>query len=77
MEQECIICLEELINDIVVLSCPHKNHYHYKCLQEWINTNNTFTKICTICDENVEILNIINEIPEKPISKLFSCCVIL
>ena len=39
MVQECIICLEELKTDIAVLSCIHKNHYHYKCLQEWINQN--------------------------------------
>jgi hypothetical protein len=76
MDQECIICLEELKTDIAVLSCIHKNHYHYKCLQEWINTNNTLTQICSICEDNVEIINIINEEPEKKPS-LFSCCSIL
>ena len=76
MEQECIICLEELKTDIVVLSCIHKNHYHYKCLQQWINQNNTLSKICTICEEDVEIINIINEVPEKK-PKIFSCCNIL
>ena len=78
MENECIICLEELIDNIVVLSCPHKNHYHYDCLIKWIQQNNTLTKICTICDTDVEIINIIN--PSNPSQKkknIFNCCTIL
>jgi len=73
MEEECIICLEPLIYNIVVLSCPHKKHYHYKCLKDWIRTSNTLTKICTICDDDVEILNIFN-IKESKKKKLFGCC---
>ena len=36
MDNECIICLEELNDDIVVLSCPHSEMYHYTCLKTWI-----------------------------------------
>jgi hypothetical protein len=79
MENECIICLDELIDNIVVLSCPHKNHYHYDCLIKWIQQKNTLTKICTICDTYVEIENIINPkdtyTPKK--SYIFNCCNIL
>jgi hypothetical protein len=78
MENECIICLDELIYNIVVLSCPHKNHYHYECLKKWIQQNNTLTKICTICDTPVEIENIINPSDLSPPKvSIFSCCNIL
>jgi hypothetical protein len=78
MENECIICFEELIDNIVVLSCPHKNHYHYDCLIKWIKQNNTLTKICTICDTPVEIENIINQTDSNPPKvSIFSCCNIL
>ena len=30
---ECIICLEDLKNNIVVLDCNHI--YHYSCIQHW------------------------------------------
>ena len=72
---ECVICLEPVVNDIVVLSCIHKNNYHYECLKKWINRGSTLTKICSICDENVEILNIINPIEKEKKNK--KCCTIL
>jgi len=81
MDNECIICLEELDDDIVVLSCPHSGMYHYTCLKQWINSQNLTNKICTICDNDVEILNIINEpIEHRPFkinNGFFSCCSIL
>ena len=77
MENECIICLEELTDNIVVLSCPHKNHYHYDCLINWIKQKNTLTKICTICDIDVEIENIINPIIVEKKKSIFNCCNIL
>jgi len=79
MENECVICLEELNSNIAVLSCIHKNNYHYDCLIKWIEQNNTLTKICAICDEDVEIVNIINEKKETKEKKtsLFGCCTIL
>ena len=30
---ECIICLEDLKENIVVLDCKHR--YHYYCIQQW------------------------------------------
>ena len=81
MDNECIICLEELNDDIVILSCPHSGMYHYTCLKTWIKEKKLTNKICTICDDEVEILNIINEpIPHRPFkinNKFFSCCSIL
>ena len=77
MENECIICLEELKDNIVVLSCHHKNHYHYDCLKKWIKQKNTLTKICTICYTDVEILNIINPTIEEKKKPIFNCCYIL
>jgi hypothetical protein len=74
MKNECIICLEELNDDIVELSCIHIHNYHYECLQKWIKQTNTFTKICPICDSDVEIINIINPKIEK---KRNVCCTIL
>ena len=56
MNHECIICLEPLNNNIAILSCNHKYHYH--CIQQWISKKNSLTKICTICEHNVEIINI-------------------
>ena len=73
MEEECIICFEPLKFNIVILSCSHKNHYHYKCLEDWIKQRDTLTKICTICDIDVEILNIKN-IKELKKKKKFLCC---
>ena len=60
MENECLICLENLDNNIVVLSCPHKKHYHYNCLLAWIIKAKCFTKPCLLCNNNVEIINILN-----------------
>jgi len=79
MENECIICLEELKDNIVVLSCSHKNHYHYDCLINWIKQKNTLTNICTICDTPVEIVNIKNQTDSYPPKKvsIISCCNIL
>lgn len=56
---ECIICFENLnCDNIALLSCGHK--YHYKCIQNWINSKKTLTNICPVCNEgkNVEIINI-------------------
>ena len=61
MDNECIICLEEMIDEVAVLSCGHK--YHFSCLSDWSNSNNnTFNKLCTICrDTDTEIVNVISK----------------
>ena len=67
-EDECMICLEPLKNNVAVLSCGHK--YHYRCIQQWSNKIKTYTKLCSVCDTDVEILNILNPpIMEKIPSK--------
>lgn len=59
MDNECIICFDNLNKyDFCILSCNHKYHYH--CLKKWIENKNTLTKICPICENNVEITNIIS-----------------
>lgn len=54
--EECMICLEPLNNEVAEISCSHK--YHYKCIKEWIKTNNNILKACCICEKNTEIINI-------------------
>ena len=59
-DTECLICLEDLDNySIVQLSCNHR--YHYNCLKSWIKQKKNKYKICTICNDDVEIITIYNE----------------
>lgn len=58
MDDECMICLEPLDIDVAVLSCGHK--YHFRCIQQWSKKIKTFTKLCSVCDKDVEIVNILN-----------------
>lgn len=56
-DTECLICLEEFeLSPVAVLSCNHK--YHFNCLAKWINTKKNKYNICTVCNKNVEIVNI-------------------
>jgi hypothetical protein len=56
-DTECLICLEEFeLSPIAVLSCNHK--YHFNCLTKWINTRTNKYNICTVCNKNVEIVNV-------------------
>ena len=57
-ENECMICLEEMKDNIAVLSCGHK--YHFECITAWANKKKDLYKICTVCPQNNEIINIIN-----------------
>ena len=47
--QECVICLENMNNnDIIVLTeCFHM--YHKKCINDWFMISN----ICPICDKKI------------------------
>ena len=58
MDDECMICLEPLDTYVAVLSCGHK--YHFQCIQQWSKKIKTFTKLCSVCDKDVEIINILN-----------------
>lgn len=58
MDDECMICLEPLDTDVALLSCGHK--YHFQCIQQWSKKIKTFTKLCSVCDKDVEIVNILN-----------------
>ena len=57
-ENECMICLEEMEDNIAVLSCGHK--YHFECITAWANKKKDMYKICTVCPQNNEIINIIS-----------------
>lgn len=63
--EECLICLEELENEICVLSCNHK--YHFDCLKNWIEKTNSNSNICCICEKRCEIINVfnLNETPKQ------------
>ena len=43
---ECVICLDNMIKgeNVIIIKCGHK--YHTKCLNEWFLRK----KICPICD---------------------------
>lgn len=56
--EECMICLEPLNNEIAEISCSHK--YHYKCIEKWMKTNKSFLRACCVCEDNTEIINILN-----------------
>ena len=57
-ENECMICLEEMKDNIAVLSCGHR--YHFECITAWANKKKDLYKICTVCPQNNEIINIIS-----------------
>ena len=56
--EECMICLEPLNNEIAEVSCSHL--FHYKCIEKWLNTNKNILRACCVCENNTEIVNIIN-----------------
>lgn len=60
--QECIICLD-IINekqniDLNIFSekCEHKNSYHDKCINNWINdcVKNKITPSCPLCRNDIK-----------------------
>ena len=54
---ECVICLEDLKENIVILNCKHR--YHYSCLQRWFIKKKSLS--CPMCRGESEIINILNE----------------
>ena len=56
-KEECLICLEILDGEISESSCGHI--YHYQCIQDWIKKKGSH-RCCCICENNTEIVNIIN-----------------
>jgi hypothetical protein len=61
-ENDCLICFEDLDSkDKAVLSCNHV--IHYSCLQEWIKRKKKITQLCPICNNDGEIINIIDATP--------------
>lgn len=61
-ETECLICLEDLDSkDKAILSCKHI--MHYDCLRTWINKKQNVSRLCPICNNRGEIINIIEAKP--------------
>ena len=56
--EECLICFENLENEICLLSCNHK--FHLSCIKNWISKTNSYSNICCICEKRCEIINISN-----------------
>ena len=84
-EDECFICLEILEGEIAEVSCGHIFHYH--CIQDWIKKKGSH-RSCCICEQNTEIVNIVNFENPKPFQirnkkknkqnkKICNCCQIL
>lgn len=48
-DQNCSICLSEMIDDIIKIKCNHK--FHDRCLDKWIENKNE----CPICRRHIEI----------------------
>ena len=47
---ECIICMDNLNNNLMTTNCGHK--FHKKCLIRWLKNNKTYhgtTGSCPIC----------------------------
>ena len=61
-DNDCLICFEDLDSkDKAVLSCNHV--IHYSCLQQWIKKRKNISQICPICNNDGEIINIIDAKP--------------
>jgi hypothetical protein len=80
-KEECLICLEILDGEISESSCGHI--YHYQCIQDWIKKKGSH-RCCCICENNTEIVNIINfnnsfdDFKKKEVvKKKCLCCIIL
>lgn len=66
---ECHICLELLEGEgeVVELSCSHI--FHYDCIKNWINKNKKNNKVCCICENDTEIINIFDNM-SQPIKNI-------
>ena len=49
----CSICLEDLINKIMITSCNHR--FHEKCIKNYVKHNNDIERnsLCPICKGDV------------------------
>ena len=78
-DNDCIICLDKLDKNIVILSWKHR--YHYNCIQTWMRKKGDKNKICAICNEDNEIVNIekyeSNREEEYDPLENYNCCTIL
>ncbi len=63
--EECSICLDNLTNEVCLLSCGH--YFHYNCLGQWIfKCKNSRKAInCPLCKQEFEITNIIFHLDKK------------
>ena len=60
VNNECVFCLENLNKyDNAEISCGHI--FHYKCIQDWVTKTHNPNKLCPLCNDNGEIVNIIDK----------------
>ena len=55
-QEDCCICLDDLIGEICILTCGHQ--YHFDCITEWIKKLDSVSIECPICRKNSQVLNV-------------------
>ncbi len=60
MNNECVICLEDISNQsLIILECC-KNNIHFECLKDWLITNiniNSDIDKCVSCKKNNQLIS--------------------
>jgi len=67
-DSECMICFENMDDNIAVLKCGHR--LHFDCVCSWIETKKNNYNFCPICDQPNEIINVISKNPYPKIPQI-------
>lgn len=52
----CCICLDKIKSNEEIGQLPCEHYFHYKCIQEWFNTN--YDKKCPLCKNEISTRDI-------------------
>jgi len=52
-EDNCAICIERILNGVLVLKLPCNHIFHETCIKKWININITSPK-CPSCNDDIQ-----------------------